>query len=100
MRVGLTTLRKRTGWWQRKGGIVSLSSSRNGWLRPRHDHAGVTSTSIQVVCGCQERNMETGHCLIYESPEPKKLSFGYVGPESMENLKFIDDGCTGAERID
>ncbi len=72
---------------------------RNGdvVIEPCHFHGtvgsmtGVTSPSMPVYEVKNEMFGNIGHCLVYESPEPKKLSFGYVGPESMAHLHFIDE---------
>lgn len=66
-------------------------------IEPCHLHGtvgsmtGVTSPSMPVFQVKNDTYGNIGHCHIYESPEPTKLSFGYVGPESMENLKFVDE---------
>lgn len=85
------------GWADNLEEADRLVASGKVELSPCHLHAtvgsmtGVTSPSMPVFVVKNETYGNYGHCLIYESPEPKKLSFGYVGPESMENLKFIDD---------
>ncbi|MDL2264262.1 DUF1116 domain-containing protein [Synergistaceae bacterium OttesenSCG-928-I11] len=85
------------GWGKSIEEADRLVASGEVELSPCHFHAtvgsmtGITSPSMPVFVVKNETYGNYGHCHIYESPEPQKLSFGYVGPESFENLKFIDE---------
>ncbi len=87
------------GWAKTVEEADNLVAAGQVELSPCHFHGtvgsmtGVTSPSMPVFVVKNETFGNYGHCLFYESPEPKKLSFGYVGPESMANLKFIDEVC-------
>lgn len=66
-------------------------------LSPCHEHnavgsmCGVTSPSMPVLVVRNETFGNEGYILIYESPEPERLTFGFFGDVVMRNLKWIDE---------
>lgn len=85
------------GWAKSEEEAAGMVASGEVLIEPCHFHGcagsmtGVTSPSMPVWVVKNETYNNLGHCLFYESPDVKKLSFGYVGPESMANLKFHDE---------
>ncbi len=66
-------------------------------LSPCHEHStvgsmcGVTSPSMPVLVVRNETFGNEGYILMYESPEPQKLIFGFFGDVVIKNLKWIDE---------
>lgn len=87
------------GWAPNLDEADKLVSTGQVVLAPCHEHntvgsmTGVTSPSMPVIVVKNETFGNEGYCLMYESPEPHKLSFGYFGEESLKNLKWHEEVC-------
>ena len=76
--------------------VDELCASGEICLEPCHEHktvgsmCGVTSASMNVLVVKNETYGNSSFCLIYESPERERLSFGVNSEAVLENIRWID----------